>query len=222
MSQRIPLNQNRRVTGTAEILELCKDMLRLEHGIGNDFDMDTAEFAEFREQFLADFAQIPLIIGIDGRSGTGKTSLAAQLEQELTAAGHSVHVLHLDDFYPGWDGLFDGVEAWDALSVQLTEGIAGTYTPWDWEAGAPGEVRTVDPTATQVIICEGVGAIAGACEVRILATAPDEVRHERAMARDGDTFRPHWERWAEQEEALLAEIPEDYATVDFIYDSAAQ
>lgn len=222
MSQRIPLNQNRRVTGTTEILELCKDMLRLEHGIGNDFDMDTAEFAEFRAQFLADFAQIPLIIGIDGRSGTGKTSLAAQLEQELTAAEHSVHVLHLDDFYPGWDGLFDGVEAWDALSVQLTEGIAGTYTLWDWEAGAPGEVRTVDPAATQVIICEGVGAIAGACEVRILATAPDEVRHERAMARDGDTFRPHWERWTKQEEALLAEIPEDYATVDFIYDSAAQ
>lgn len=222
MSQRIPLNQNRRVTGTTEILELCKDMLRLEHGIGNDFDMDTAEFAEFRAQFLADFAQIPLIIGIDGRSGTGKTSLAAQLEQELTAAEHSVHVLHLDDFYPGWDGLFDGVEAWDALSVQLTEGIAGTYTLWDWEAGAPGEVRTVDPAATQVIICEGVGAIAGACEVRILATAPDEVRYERAMARDGDAFRPHWERWTEQEEALLAEIPEDYATVDFIYDSAAQ
>ena len=83
-------------------------------------------------------------------------------------------------------------------------------------------MRTVDPAATQVIICEGVGAIAGACEVRILATAPDEVRYERAMARDGDTFRPHWERWTAQEEALLAEIPEDYATVDFIYDSAAQ
>ena len=46
MSQRIPLNQNRRVTGTTEILELCKDMLRLEHGIGNDFDMDTAEFTD--------------------------------------------------------------------------------------------------------------------------------------------------------------------------------
>ena len=220
MSQRIPLNQNRRVTGTTEILELCKDMLRLEHGIGNDFDMDTAEFAEFREQFLADFAQIPLIIGIDGRSGTGKTSLAAQLEQELTAAGHSVHVLHLDDFYPGWDGLFDGVEAWDALSVQLTEGIAGTYTPWDWEAGTPGEVRTVDPAATQVIICEGVGAIAGACEVRILATAPDEVRHERAMARDGDTFRPHWERWAAQEEALFAAYSATYAQADLIYRTA--
>ena len=58
--------------------------------------------------------------------------------------------------------------------------------------------------------------------MRILATAPDEVRYERAMGRDGDTFRPHWERWAAQEEALLAEIPEDYATVDFIYDSAAQ
>ena len=136
MSQRIPLNQNRRVTGTTEILELCKDMLRLEHGIGNDFDMDTAEFTEFRAQFLADFAQIPLIIGIDGRSGTGKTSLAAQLEQELTAAGHSVHVLHLDDFYPGWDGLFDGVEAWDALSAR-DRGILG-------QLATDGPTRTAD------------------------------------------------------------------------------
>jgi len=72
VSQRIPLNQNRRVTGTTEILELCKDMLRLEHGIGNDFDMDTAEFTEFRAQFLADFAQIPLIIGIYGRRRSGR------------------------------------------------------------------------------------------------------------------------------------------------------
>ena len=158
------------------------------------------------------------VVTIDGYSGSGKSTLAAALARLV----NGWQVLHLDDWYPGWDGLFDGVEAWDALSVQLTEGIAGTYTPWDWEAGAPGEVRTVDPAATQVIICEGVGAIAGACEVRILATAPDEVRYERAMARDGDTFRPHWERWAAQEEALLAEIPEDYATVDFIYDSAAQ
>lgn len=71
------LNQNRRVTGTTEILNSAKTCQRLEHGIGNDFDMDTAEFTEFRAQFLADFAQIPLIIGIDGRSGTGKTSLAA-------------------------------------------------------------------------------------------------------------------------------------------------
>ena len=81
MSQRIPLNQNRRVTGTTEILELCKDMLRLEHGIGNDFDMDTAEFTEFREQFLADFAEIPLIIGIDGRSGTGKPASPRSLSR---------------------------------------------------------------------------------------------------------------------------------------------
>lgn len=43
-----------------------------------------------------------------------------------------------------------------------------------------------------------VSARLKACEVRILTTAPDEVRRERAMARDGDTFRPHWERWAEQ------------------------
>jgi len=222
VTQRIPLNQNRRVTGTTEILELCKDMLRLEHGIGNVFDMDTAEFTEFRAQFLADFAQIPLIIGIDGRSGTGKTSLAAQLEQELTAAGHSVHVLHLDDFYPGWDGLEEGTKTWQKISRNLCKGKPANYREWDWHADAPGPKHTINPPQETVIICEGVGAITGTCDVRIVVKAPDELRYRRAIDRDGEMYRPHWERWAAQEEALLAEIPEDYATVDFIYDSAAQ
>ena len=197
MSQRIPLNQNRRVTGTTEILELCKDMLRLEHGIGNDFDMDTAEFTEFRAQFLADFAQIPLIIGIDGRSGTGKTSLATQLEQELTAAGHSVHVLHLDDFYPGWDGLAAGADIARRIAADLRAGRASSYEAWDWEHGITGATIRV-PLAPTII--EGCGAIEAEADLAIWIADPgeDERRH-RALARDGQTYAPHWQRWADQD-----------------------
>jgi len=197
VSQRIPLNQNRRVTGTTEILELCKDMLRLEHGIGNDFDMDTAEFTEFRAQFLADFAQIPLIIGIDGRSGTGKTSLAAQLEQELTAAGHSVHVLHLDDFYPGWDGLEAGADIAHRIAADLRAGRASSYEAWDWENGATGATIPV-PLAPTII--EGCGAIEAEADLAIWIADPgEEERRHRALARDGQTYAPHWQRWARQD-----------------------
>ena len=197
MNQRIPLNQNRRVTGTTEILELCKDMLRLEHGIGNDFDMDTAEFTEFRAQFLADFAQIPLIIGIDGRSGTGKTSLAAQLEQELTAAGHSVHVLHLDDFYPGWDGLEAGADIARRIAADLRGGRASSYEVWDWEAGETGATIRV-PLAPTII--EGCGAWDADADLSVWIADPGEAeRRRRALARDGQTYAPHWQRWARQD-----------------------
>ena len=30
------------------------------------------------------------------------------------------------------------------------------------------------------------------------------VRKKRALDRDGETFAPHWEAWAAQEEAMLA------------------
>ena len=43
----------------------------------------------------------PYVIGVDGPSGAGKTRLAEQLADTLDGAG----VVHLDDLYPGWDGL---------------------------------------------------------------------------------------------------------------------
>ena len=50
-------------------------------------------------------AALPMIIGIDGRSGSGKTRLSELLEQSLSAEGIGVRVLNLDSIYPGWDGL---------------------------------------------------------------------------------------------------------------------
>ena len=49
-------------------------------------------------------AALPMIIGIDGRSGSGKTRLSELLEQSLSAEGIGVRVLNLDSIYPGWDG----------------------------------------------------------------------------------------------------------------------
>jgi hypothetical protein len=43
--------------------------------------------------------------------------------------------------------------------------------------------------------------------------APTSSRRARALARDGDTYRPHWDRWAAQEEAhVTANAPGDAAT----------
>ena len=165
-------------------------------------------------------AALPMIIGIDGRSGSGKTRLSELLELSLSAEGIGVRVLHLDSIYPGWDGLEEGTKTWQKISRNLRNGKPASYQEWDWHADAPGPEHTIDPAQETVIICEGVGAITVTCDVRIVVKAPDELRYRRAIARDGETYRPHWERWAAQEEALLAAYSATYTQADIIYRTA--
>ena len=165
-------------------------------------------------------AALPLIISIDGRSGSGKTQLADMLNFSFTAEHFAVRVLNLDSIYPGWDGLAEGTKTWRKISRNLRKGKPASYREWDWHADAPGPKHTIDPAQETVIICEGVGAIAGTCDVRIVVKAPDELRYRRAIDRDGETYRPHWERWAAQEETLFAAYSATYAQADFIYRTA--
>ena len=163
---------------------------------------------------------LPMIIGIDGRSGSGKTRLSELLEQSLSAEGIGVRVLNLDSIYPGWDGLAEGTKTWQKISRNLRKGKPASYREWDWHADAPDPKHTIDPAQETVIICEGVGAIVGTCNVRIVVKAPDELRYRRAIDRDGEAYRPHWERWAAQEEALFAAYSATYAQADLIYRTA--
>ncbi len=48
---------------------------------------------------------------------------------------------------------------------------------------------------------------AGHADLAVWVETPDAVRRERALARDGDTYAPHWERWAAQERAVYAADP---------------
>jgi len=40
--------------------------------------------------------------------------------------------------------------------------------------------------------------------VSVWVDAARDVRLARGIARDGESYRPHWERWAAQEDALFA------------------
>lgn len=152
----------------------------------------------------------PALIGLDGRSGVGKTTLAAALAARL--APHArVGVLHVEEMYPGWDGLA-AATADDGPYVRavaaLTAGRPAGWRAWDWHAGAPGEARALDPDALDVVVCEGVGALCPGArpllDLAVWVDAPEDVRRTAALARDGDAYAPHWERWARQEEAYLA------------------
>ena len=142
------------------------------------------------------------MVAIDGRSGAGKTSLAAGLRAELGAP-----VVTLEDLYGGWDGLERGIDLLvTEVLVPLSAGRAARVPRYDWVTTAWATPWLLEPP--ELLIVEGVGAgarRAAAYEsVLVWLEVPAPVRKERALDRDGDTFAPHWDAWAAQEDAMLA------------------
>jgi anthranilate synthase component 1/para-aminobenzoate synthetase len=147
----------------------------------------------------------PVIIAIDGRSGAGKTTLAVELAARLRVH-HKVSLFHLEDIYPGWNGLAAGVERYvSTVLTPLSRGEAATWISWDWEKHYDGDSRVTLPA--EIVIVEGVGA--ASAEARpllsavIWAESPDDVRRTRALDRDGATYEPYWDQWAAQETEWL-------------------
>jgi uridine kinase len=140
---------------------------------------------------------------IDGRSGSGKTTLA----QDLHRAWPQSIVVRLDDIYPGWDGLAWAVDhVGTELLGPLAAGRPGRWRRWNWTTEGPDGWQVVEPG--QRLIVEGVGALTPAnrasADLGIWVQTPDDERRRRALARDGEMYRPHWERWAAQEVEYLA------------------
>jgi anthranilate synthase component 1/para-aminobenzoate synthetase len=148
----------------------------------------------------------PVIIAIDGRSGSGKTTLAIELAARLREH-HKVSLFHLEDIYPGWNGLAAGIERYVATVLSpLRRGETAEWVSWDWERHYDGEARTTRPA--EIVLVEGVGAGAAAAlpllDAVIWADSSDADRRARALSRDGDTYEPFWDHWAAQEAEWLA------------------
>ncbi|WP_241994554.1 ATP-binding protein [Cryobacterium sp. TMT2-10] len=164
---------------------------------------------------LAAAGPTPVVL-IDGPSGAGKSTLADALVLAWPGMVRPV-LVRLDDIYPGWNGL-------DAAVAQLTDhilgprrrGAPGAWQRYDWERGQPAEWHLVDPA--RPLIVEGCGALAAAnlplSDIRVWLDADDRLRKQRALARDGEAFRSHWDQWQSEWEAYRnRERPERQATI---------
>lgn len=145
------------------------------------------------------------LICVDGPAGSGKTTLGDALA--AFAAGE-VAILHMDDFYEGWNGLTRGVaeRLLDSLIAPLARGRSARVATWDWHASAWGPEISIAPRP--LIVLEGVGsgslAYAESITTLVWVDAPHEDRMARGLARDGEAFAVHWESWAAQERDLFA------------------
>lgn len=137
-----------------------------------------------------------VIIGIDGRSRSGKTTLA----DRLAATGEDIAVIHTDDV--AWHhSFFDWTEALVANVLQplREEGPPLRFTPQPWiERGRPGGIDI--PDGTRIVLVEGVGAaraeLSEWLDAAIWVETPPELamRRTRELDRDPTGFVEDWMR----------------------------
>jgi len=142
------------------------------------------------------------LICVDGPAGSGKTTWAAAIAD----LAPSTQVVHMDDLYPGWSGLPKVDAQLGGLLLPLAENRPGSYRRYDWVSAEFAERVVVDPTRLLVVEGVGCGASRFAALVTVLVwiEAPEDVRMQRGLARDGDAFAPHWEQWAAGEAEVFA------------------
>lgn len=149
-----------------------------------------------------------MILLIDGRAGSGKTTLAGKFGRIL-----GWPVIHLEDAYPGWGGLAAASDkvASSILNPQLSSAERG-FRRWDWYADSFAE--WVETPESPSLIIEGCGALSPAnLEAAaslgdgqvwgVWVETPTHERFRRAIARDNH-FRSHWAMWAQQEDLHIA------------------
>lgn len=145
------------------------------------------------------------LVGVDGPSGSGKSSLARRL-----AARAQAPVVEIDDFvswsdFAGWWPRFE-----DQVLRPLLSGADARYQVRDWANDEFGTSLGGWKTQTwaPLVILEGVTctrlAAAQVLAYAIWVEAPEVLRLQRGLARDGSSHRQHWLTWMAEEREFFA------------------
>lgn len=146
------------------------------------------------------------IVGVDGRSGAGKSFLASRLSALMAAP-----IVEIDDFvswgcFSGWWPRFD-----DEVLTPLLAGRDATYRVRDWtdvHGSTLGGYKTQRWSPT--VILEGVTctrrATVGRLVYAVWVQAPAALRLARGLARDRDVPDRErlWQRWMRAEDEFFA------------------
>lgn len=151
----------------------------------------------------------PLVVAVDGRSASGKSTTTALLAEAATAAGLRATVVHTDDvawwwgFFSWWPLLRDGV----LTPVRAGREVAFRPPPWD-ERDRPGAITV--PAPLDLLLVEGVSAshreLADLIDAAMWVQSDVSIARERGIERDGGTPEDvaFWDEWDAAELPLLA------------------
>ena len=156
------------------------------------------------------------VITIEGRAGSGKTTLATALSAQL----HNCPVVHMDDLYDGWtqDLITDlPLVLQSQILEPLRNGLLVEHRLYDWDAEQFAQKALLPPH--EFLILEGVGAghpdIAAQVALSVWVETDVNVLLERLVARDGEGMRNHLVHWQQHEAQYFAACdPRSVAAVE--------
>ncbi len=168
--------------------------------------LSTVAFADQVARAAGACAARPVLIGVDGRSGGGKTTTALVLSDHLPEA----QVLQTDDI--AW---YESMFGWDELLAAhvlrpLREGTHVNYRPPAWDRRRRPGAMSASATSRYIVI-EGCGAIrrslAPLLDVRVWVQSDYDEAERRGILRDGgtDTAAAFWREWEAQEVPFFAQ-----------------
>ena len=166
----------------------------------------------------------PLVLALDGRCGSGKTTLANTLARQFPAS----ITLHTDDFYlppaqriRGWEKTpcanMDLARLRDEALRPAYAGQAVAYRAYSCREG--DYLPTVQLAAQPLVILEGSYShhplLAGYETLRVFVTCSKPEQTRRLQAREGERYANFAARWIPLEEAYFAqynvEVKADFA-----------
>ena len=144
--------------------------------------------------------QTPIIL-IDGRAGSGKSTFAESLQQQLFRDGESApRVIHMDNIFEGWEGLALGSDYMVRFILQpLARRETASWQDWSWVKNQRSSWREF--SGGTPLIVEGCGSLTERskehADISIWLEASEEVRRERWIQRERHLEK--FDFWAAQE-----------------------
>ena len=173
-----------------------------------------------------------VLIAIDGRCASGKTTLSETLKNELSYKGIESTVIHIDEFFlrpeqrskerletPGEN--IDHERFLEKVLIPIKEQREVKYRPFDCSVFALGEEKTVEINKT--VIIEGSYShhqnLKDFYDLKIFLTSKYETRLERILKRNGEKMLQTFiDRWIPLEEKYFEAFKVDKNS-DFIIET---
>ena len=144
--------------------------------------------------------QTPIVL-IDGKAGSGKSTFAESLQQQLFRDGESApRVIHMDNIFEGWEGLALGSDYLVRFILQpLARRETASWQDWSWVKSQRSSWREF--SGGTPLIVEGCGSLTERskehADIAIWLEASEEVRRERWIQRERHLEK--FDFWAAQE-----------------------
>ena len=156
----------------------------------------------------------PVLIALDGRCGSGKTTLAAQLAERFPDSA----VFHTDDFYLPPADRVDGWEHIPCANMDLARlsrevlapsraGDAVSYRAYSCREGTYLPAKSI--VSKPLFLVEGSYShhplLAENYDLRVFVTCSQEEQARRLQAREGERYPNFVQRWIPLEEGYFAQ-----------------